>query len=222
MKKSRFALLSLILLARPCAVTAAQQWGDFIYRTDGSSITVTGYTHCWPPGGTATIPDMIDGLPVTRIWGCAFWECYGPTSVTIPSSVTNIGVQAFASSSVRALYCRGNAPGVDFDGCGLSTVYYLPGTTGWGPTLGGRPTAPWVLPNPLILTTAPGFGVRTNGFGFVVSWATNASVVVEACTDLAHPNWSPVATNALSDGWSKFSDLEWTNHPGRFYRIRSP
>ena len=50
----------------------------------------------------------------------------------------------------------------------------------------------------------------------------NRSVVVEACTDLAHPTWSPVGTNTLSEGWSYFSDLEWTKSPGRFYRIRSP
>jgi len=37
------------------------------------------------------------------------------------------------------------------------TVYYLPGTTGWSTTFGGRPTAPWLLPNPLILNNGSGF-----------------------------------------------------------------
>jgi len=45
---------------------------------------------------------------------------------------------------------------------------------------------------------------------------------VEACTDLANPAWSPVSTNILSGGWSYFSDPQWTNHPRRFYRLRSP
>jgi hypothetical protein len=101
------------------------------------------------------------------------------------------------------------------------TVYYLPGTTGWGSTFSGRPTAPWVLPYPVMLTTPPSFGVGTNGYGFIISWATNASVVVEACTDLAHPTWSPVGTNALVEGWSYFSDPQWTNYASRFYRLRS-
>ena len=79
-----------------------------------------------------------------------------------------------------------------------------------------------MLPNPVILTTPPSFGVGTNGFGFIISWATNASVVVEACADLAHPSWSPVGTNTLSEGWSYFSDPEWTNYANRFYRLRSP
>ena len=51
----------------------------------------------------------------------------------------------------------------------------------------GRPTAPWFLPNPLILTHSASFGVGANGFGFTISWATNASVVVQAATNLANP-----------------------------------
>jgi hypothetical protein len=64
--------------------------------------------------------------------------------------------------------------------------------------------------------------VRTNQFGFVISWATNASVVVEASADLAQPIWTPVGTNTLTDGSSYFSDPQWMNYPGRFYRLRSP
>jgi hypothetical protein len=106
-----------------------------------------------------------------------------------------------------------------FGGTDAATVYYLPGTVGWGGTFGGRPTALWVLPYPLILNNGPGFGVQTNGFGFIISWATNISVVVEACTNLAHPVWSPVRTNTLTGGSSYFSDPQWTNHPARFYRL---
>jgi hypothetical protein len=107
-----------------------------------------------------------------------------------------------------------------------ATVYYLPGTTGWGATFGDpfgyRPTALWSLPYPLILTSGPDFGVQTNGFGFIISWATNLSVVVEACTNLVNPAWSPVGTNTLTSGSSYFSDPQWTNHHARFYRLRSP
>jgi hypothetical protein len=92
----------------------------------------------------------------------------------------------------------------------------------WGMTFGGRPTAFWFLPNPLILNNGPSFGVRSNRFGFTISWATNTPVVVEACTNLASPLWSPVGTNTLIGGSSYFSDPQWTNHPARFYRLRSP
>jgi hypothetical protein len=64
--------------------------------------------------------------------------------------------------------------------------------------------------------------VQTNAFGFIISWATNISVVVEVCTNLASPVWQPVQTNALTGGSSYFSDPQWTNYPGRFYRLRSP
>ena len=109
-----------------------------------------------------------------------------------------------------------------FDGDNNATVYYLPGTTGWGPEFqGGRPLVFWFLPNPLILNF-DSFGVETNRFGFIISWATNIPVLVEACTNLANHSWSPVSTNPLTDGWSYFSDPRWTNYHARFYRLRSP
>jgi hypothetical protein len=103
-----------------------------------------------------------------------------------------------------------------------ATVYYLPGTTGWSNTFAGRPTALWFLPSPLILNNGPSFGVQSNAFGFIISWATNISVVVEACTNLADPVWFPVATNTLTNGSFNFSEPLQTTSPGRFYRISSP
>ncbi len=64
--------------------------------------------------------------------------------------------------------------------------------------------------------------VTANGFGFLISWATNASVVVEASPGLTTPVWTPVSTNTLTGGSSQFTDPDWKNHPTRFYRIRSP
>ena len=44
---------------------------------------------------TVTIPDTINGLPVTSIGDEAFYGCTSLTSVTIPDSVTSIGDWAF-------------------------------------------------------------------------------------------------------------------------------
>jgi hypothetical protein len=163
---------------------------------------------------------------VTSIRTYAFYGCTSLTSVTIPGSVTNIGANAFYDcTGLKWVYFQGNAPAADatvFSGDSTATVYYLPGTTGWGLTLGGRPTAFWLLPNPLILNNGPSFGVQTNGFGFIISWATNLSVVVEACTNLASPVWIPLQTNTLTNGSFYFSDPQWTNYPARFYRLRAP
>jgi len=140
-------------------------------------------------------------------------------------SVTSIGEYAFAYCySLAGVYCEGSAPTVGSNAFYYSpaTVYYLPGTINWDPTLGGSPTALWFLPNPLILCSGLSFGMQTNGFGFTISWATNIPVVVEACTNLANPLWSPVGTNTLTDGSSYFSDPQWTNYPARLYRLRSP
>ena len=112
--------------------------------------------------------------------------------------------------SLTGVYFQGNAPSLGsyvFYGDNNATVYYLPGTTGWEfAVLSGRPTALWFLPNPLILNGDPSFGVRTNRFGFIISWATNISVVVEACTNFANPVWQPVQTNTLTGGSCYFSD----------------
>jgi hypothetical protein len=152
--------------------------------------------------------------------------------VTIPNSVTSIGGAAFQECpSLTSVYFTGNAPSPNndstvFEGASPSypndpaTVYYLPGTTGWGAMFDGQPTAPWFLPNPLILNHSAGFGVQPGGFGFTISWATNVSVVVEAATNLANPVWIPVSISTLTGGTNYFSDPQWTNYPERFYRLQ--
>jgi hypothetical protein len=161
---------------------------------------------------------------VTSIGDNAFQWCDSLTSITVPGSVSSIGGFAFfGCTTLSGVYFTGNAPsvGLYLFTYGNPIIYYLPGTTGWGTTFAGLPTALWLLPNPLILS-GPSFGVQTNAFGFIISWATNRSVVVEAAANLESATWLPVSTNTLTGGWSYFSDPQWTNYPGRFYRLRSP
>jgi hypothetical protein len=149
---------------------------------------------------------------------------------TIGNNVTQIGSQVFWScQGLRSVYFEGNAPSAGYSLFGrssplpdyLATAYYLPRTTGWGPWFSDAPTALWFLPKPLILNN-PSFGVKTNQFGFIISWATNIPVVVESCGDLVKPTWFPISTNYLTNGSVYFSDPQWTNHPARFYRICAP
>lgn len=96
-------------------------------------------------------------------------------------------------------------------------VYYLPGIPGWSQTFGDRPAMLW---RPRVAAGDASFGVQAGQFGFTLIWADDRVVVVEACTDLAHPVWSPVRTNTLTGGSTYFSDPRWTEHPSRFYRLR--
>ena len=97
-----------------------------------------------------------------------------------------------------------------------TTVYYLPGTTGWGNSYQGVPTVMW---NPAIHTSDPGFGVSKSHFGFNITGSSNSTIVVQACANLAHPVWTTLATNTLTSGSAYFSDPQWTNYPSRYYRV---
>ena len=175
--------------------------------------------------GCTSLTNLTIGNSVTSIGTEAVAYCSSLTQLTFPSSVTSIGDDPFVGcSSLMGLYFRGNAPSIGsnhFSNESSAIVYYLPGTTGWGSIFGDRPTELWFLLNPLILNN-PSFGVQTNAFGFIISWATNIPVVVEACADLTEHTWSPVSTNTLTNGSSYFNDPQWTNYPARFYRLRSP
>jgi hypothetical protein len=190
--------------------------------TIGSGVSSIGngaFYDCW------SLTDVTIGNSVASIGSDAFGRCGKLTHLMFPSSVTNLGAYAFASCYLlKAVYFQGNAPsfGGSYVFDSYPIVFYLPGTEGWGPTFSGCPTALWFLPKPLVLNHSSSFGVKTNRFGFIISWATNIPVVVEACADLLSPTWSPVGTNTLTDGWSYFSDPQWTNYPTRLYRLRSP
>jgi len=233
--------------ARLAAVTVDAD-NSFYSSVDGILFDKSQTTLLQCPGGKAgsyTIPNN-----VTNIGDNAFYRCGSLTSVTIPNSVTNIGSNAFyyctnltsatignsvtsigdmTFSNCRSLtevYFKGNAPSVGdrpFHSDNNATVYYLPGTTGWGPTFAGRPAMMWSPQGyPLVQSNYASFGMRTNQFGFTITGTSGLVIVVEACTNLANPTWFSLQTNTLTGGSSYFSDSEWANYPGRFYRLRSP
>ena len=85
---SRGLLALLLMLALPAVVQA-----QFTFTTNGdNTITITKYTGS---GGAVTIPDTINGLPVTSIGSDAFNSCFGLTSIAIPNSVATIDTNAF-------------------------------------------------------------------------------------------------------------------------------
>jgi hypothetical protein len=193
---------------------------------------------------SVSLPDTI-----TDIGPNAFAYCYGLTTFTVPNSVKTICDQAFYvcqamtniffgksvsfigfaalryCSVLTGVYFAGDAPvfdpNFDFYNTPNAVVYYLPGTVGWDTTLAGQPTAPWLLPKPVILSFGPSFGFQNNVFGFIVSWATNRSVVIEARSDFGTGTWLPLRTNTLEGGWLLFTDAQAASYPARFYRVRA-
>ena len=142
----------------------------------------------------SALTNITIGNQVTSIGRWAFRQCRSLTNIIIPSSVTYIGSLAFAScSSLHQIHFEGNAPtsGGTIFFVEPGTVYYLPGTLGWGTNYDGPPTgwptAQWYQPQPQILGSGYGLGVQSNRFQFTISWATNTSVVMDASTNLH--NW---------------------------------
>jgi hypothetical protein len=159
------------------------------------------------------------GNAVSSIGLGAFAFCSNLKNITIGRGVTSIGDSAFGYCPLEGVYFKGNAPDLpspfDFE---KTIVYYLPGATGWGPTLGGSPVLLW---NPTVTLNDPNFGMRAGQFGFTITGTSNLVVVVEASPDPSNPVWTPVATNKLTGGSSTFSQ-NVDNAATQLYRLRSP
>jgi hypothetical protein len=175
-----------------------------------------------------TIPDSVTNIADgDGYFGGTVGAFYGLglTNVTIGKGLTYLGLGAFNwCQNLRGVYFRGNAPttGVGFfgaedifHGSALVTVYYLPGTTGWGPTLAGVPTALW---NPQVQAGS----VQQDRFGFNITGTADIPIVIEASIIPLGGSWIPVQSCTLTNGSIHFSDLQSSNQPGCFYRIRSP
>lgn len=94
------ALLALLMLfgALPATVFAAGQTNplDYLtYRIADGEVTITNCDKS--VSGELTIPERIEGYPVTGIGDSAFMKCTGLKNIVIPNSVTDIGWSAFES-----------------------------------------------------------------------------------------------------------------------------
>jgi hypothetical protein len=161
---------------------------------------------------------------VTNIGSYDFFYCTNLTSVTIPGSVTSIGDSAFDECwGMSSVYFTGNAPIADSTAFpDHNPIFYrLADTTGWSNFTAntGVATTLW---NPLIQASGANFGMRSNQFGFNITGTNNFTVVVEACTNLASPVWTPLQTVTLTNGSFYFSEPLQTNGAGRFYGLGLP
>ncbi len=96
---------------------------------------------------------------------------------------------------------------------------HSPEPSGWSTNVGGLTTLLW---NPIIQMGDASFGVSNGQFGFNITGTSNIPIVVEACTNLASPDWSPVQAGALTNGLFYFTEPLQTSLSGRYYRVSSP
>lgn len=91
MKKYLALVLVLLLAALCCGAGAETESGGFTYTVleDGTA-SITGCSL----SGDIVIPAKIDGYTVTNLARQLFYGTYGPTSLTIPATVTYFGESA--------------------------------------------------------------------------------------------------------------------------------
>ena len=101
-------ILALVLTCSVAAVpvSALELW-DFEYKvnSDGTA-TITDY---YGEVTELVIPSTLDGYKVTEIGSYAFRDCSSLTGITIPSSVTSIGDDAFCGCDKLTIYGEKNS-----------------------------------------------------------------------------------------------------------------
>ena len=218
-----------------CPNLATIAIGKGITRIKGGLETSSWGTFQWCSSLTrVTIPDNVtnigDGVPTKGGPFGAFSGCTSLTNVIVGKGLAYLGDGTFTySTNLLSVYFQGNAPAFGasvypaptspFFNSSNAIVYYLPGTSGWGPSYAGRPAVLW---NPQVQTADGSFGVRQNQFGFNIAGTPDIPFVVEASAQVSAAPWTLLQACTLTNGLLYFSDPQWTNYPGRFYRIRSP
>jgi hypothetical protein len=174
--------------------------------------------------GCESITNVTIGSGLASIENSVFYGCYNLASVTIPANIISLEDEAFGYCiRLTHVYFMGAAPTADstvFSHDNASpTAYYLPGASGWSSAWAGLPSVLW---NPAIQTGDGSFGVQNHQFGFKIVGTNNFTLVVQACSNLANPGWTPLQTVTLTNGLYYFSDPQWTNYPVRFYGLALP
>ena len=155
---------------------------------------------------------------VASIGSGVFPGCTSLINVTMPASVTNIANYAFYNcASQRGIYFKGNAPAVGssvFDGDNNATAYYLPGATGWGVTLSGRPavlcnaSGPPIGGSPTISSNVTGPIIKANGTEgeITIYYPEILSVTVEM--NAGEYEGIPVDWWVVANAWSSWFYLD--------------
>jgi hypothetical protein len=247
---SAFTATRLKSVAIPDGVTAVGRYvfagcrdmTNIAFGAGAASIGYSAFSNCTSLPGV-TIPDGIATIGVQAFSGCtglasvvigngatnignnAFSGCNALARIMVGNSVADVGSGAFSQcGSLERVYFAGDAPAPTIPEWSVffwsenATVYYLPGTDGWEPFYAERPTLCW---NPVVGEVTP--PSPSDPFCCTVAGTTNIPVRIEATTDLAAGDWTPLlTTNLPSASILFFEDPDTSAHPTRFYRVAAP
>jgi hypothetical protein len=185
--------VSLLALGTAALGTAqAAHFLDFEYElSDAGEAFITGYTG---GGEMVSVPEAIDGHPVTRIGDGAFEHCTSLTSVYFQGDMPPTYVE----------------PGA-FRGC-PATMYYRPGAWGWRfrESFDGRPTALWLAG--LAVVSLPPDGP------FKIAVSGPAGAIVRLQRSFLLVGWEDWQTLTLGRRPTEVEDSQAAWVPYRFYR----
>jgi hypothetical protein len=183
-----------ILVAYPGGIT-----GNYTIPNSVTTLELNAFDACNLTG--ITIPSSITSIPSYE-----FQNSANLTSITINGSVTSIGDHAFTSCpSLTSVYFTGNAPTIGallflFDETpnNTTTVYYLPGTTGWGSTFSGVTTvqlnSPYITSPPAITDVMVGSPAT---FTVAATGVPSPSYQWQVSTDAGN-TWSNISGNSYT------------------------
>jgi hypothetical protein len=183
----------------------------------------------YPSGKSAVSYHVPEGVTVVETG--AFYGCQNINTVWISSSVTSICERAFRGCySLKSAIFNGNPPAItiSFMGGGGSymndyslpfgepvIIYYMPGTTGWGETYSGRPTAPWVRRAPSISNLKLTRIGNRNIVQFDHSTVPGVPYRIQCSSDLQ--SWTNIFSG-LGEGYSRTQNGAIDEGAKRFYR----
>ena len=201
-------------------------WDAFANCSSLTSVTIPDsvfeiaqetFAHC------SDLTSVVIGSNVSSIGESAFLDCSHLTSVTIPDSVTFIDDDAFyGCTSLTSILLTDDAP-ANISSTAFkntpATLYYLPNTTGWSTSHGGRPAVAW---DPSI-TLASSTNLTSGNFKLTITGHTNLPIRIQACESLTTSIWSTLGdTTLVSEGTHTFIDSPASPLSSRFYRITFP
>ncbi len=88
----------MIISSVPFTATFAEEADNFVYFVENGEVTITDYNG--DPEGILTVPDEIEGKPVTIIGDHAFCNLTKITSVVLPETIKMIDLMAFSDSGI--------------------------------------------------------------------------------------------------------------------------